>query len=258
MSNPDRLDNELMELRQRNHELENELKQVKTALQQERDFVATVLDTTDDLVRNFVTAVLDIANACVVVFDTEGRILNFNAACSHTTNYSLAEVSGKHVWDVLTVPEEASKIKAIFQKLAAGESVKPYESTWITKEGMCREISWSHSTMTKVDGSSDYILGTGIDISQQKSTEAAMLNALEKEKALNELKSNFITMASHEIRTPLATILSSVELLEHYGNKLCEDEKREMFEQIKTAIQRLVQLLNDVLAINKRGKMDSF
>jgi len=40
---------------------------------------------------------------------------------------------------------------------------------------------------------------------------------LEKEKEVNELKSRFVSMASHEFRTPLATILSSLNLVEKYG-----------------------------------------
>lgn len=44
-------------------------------------------------------------------------------------------------------------------------------------------------------------------------------------------------MASHEFRTPLATILSSTELLEHYGHKWREEKKIEHLHRVQTAVK---------------------
>lgn len=85
----------------------------------------------------------------------------------------------------------------------------------------------------------------------RRETEAETRVALEKEKELGELKSRFIAMTSHEFRTPLTTILSSTELLENYSHKLTTEKKQQHFKRIKTATQRMVQLLEDVLLIGK-------
>ncbi len=53
------------------------------------------------------------------------------------------------------------------------------------------------------------------NISDRKKLESNLFKALEKEKELNLLMSQFVTMASHKFRTPLSTILSSVFLLEN-------------------------------------------
>ncbi|HEY9632723.1 MAG TPA: sensor histidine kinase [Coleofasciculaceae cyanobacterium] len=92
---------------------------------------------------------------------------------------------------------------------------------------------------------------------QAQAAEAEAHIALEKERELSELKSRFISMASHEFRTPLATILSSSELLENYYYKWTVEKKQQYFTRIKAAIQRMVQLLDDVLLIGKAeaGKM---
>jgi signal transduction histidine kinase len=90
-----------------------------------------------------------------------------------------------------------------------------------------------------------------MDISDRKRAEAEILKNLEKERGLNELKTRFITTVSHEYRTPLATILSSLELLEYYGHCSTEQEKKEYFQQIRSSIQRMTDLLNDVLTIEK-------
>ena len=61
------------------------------------------------------------------------------------------------------------------------------------------------------------------------------------------MKSRFISVASHEFRTPLAFILSSAELLKHYGDRLPEPEKAEVIATIETGVQRMTQMLDRVL-----------
>ncbi len=77
------------------------------------------------------------------------------------------------------------------------------------------------------------------------------LRALEKERELNDMKSQFMTIASHEFRTPLATILSSASLIGRYALTE-EDEKRQKHVQrIKSAVKNLTEILNDFLSIGK-------
>src|SRR5690606_28822731 len=77
-------------------------------------------------------------------------------------------------------------------------------------------------------------------------------------KELTELKSRFISMISHELRTPLYTISSSAEILELYGERIKDNEKIEQFKRIQNAIDEILELLNDVISINKAeiGKID--
>lgn len=93
---------------------------------------------------------------------------------------------------------------------------------------------------------------------QRKRVEDEVLTELKKEKEVSELKSRFISMTSHEFRTPLCTILSSTDLLETYGKKWSEDKKTEHFHRIQSAVERMTQLLDDVLLIGKAeaGKLE--
>lgn len=76
----------------------------------------------------------------------------------------------------------------------------------------------------------------------------------EKIKELELLKSRFISLVSHEFRTPLTTILSSIELLENYSEKLVKEEKNQIYCSIKHAIDRMTVLLDNVSIL---GKVDS-
>ncbi len=95
------------------------------------------------------------------------------------------------------------------------------------------------------------------NITDQKKLENNLIKALEKEKELNVLKSQFVTMASHKFRTPLSTILSSVFLLENYTDADYELEKTAFFDKIKRSVHNLTSLLNDYLSLGKleEGKL---
>ncbi len=84
---------------------------------------------------------------------------------------------------------------------------------------------------------------------QQQDVERSQL--LTRERELNELKSNFVTLASHEFRTPMGTILSSASLIGRY-NGADDTEKRERHVQrIKSAVNSLTGLLNDFLSLSQ-------
>ncbi len=95
------------------------------------------------------------------------------------------------------------------------------------------------------------VIWTFLDITERKRSEEDTRLALQRQQELNELRSRFVAMTSHEFRTPLATILSSGEILKHYGDRLPESEKNETLDTIATAVQRMMRMLDRVLLIGK-------
>lgn len=81
--------------------------------------------------------------------------------------------------------------------------------------------------------------------------EEEIKKALDKEKELNELKSQFVSMVSHEFRTPMATILFSAGLLETYGNKWSEDKKQTHLKRIQASVKQMTELLDIILVIGQ-------
>ncbi|MEP7232496.1 MAG: PAS domain-containing sensor histidine kinase [Ginsengibacter sp.] len=75
--------------------------------------------------------------------------------------------------------------------------------------------------------------------------------SLEKEKELNELKSNFVSMASHEFRTPLSTVLSSAYLIEKYSSAEEQPKREKHLQRIISSVNMLTDILNDFLSVGK-------
>jgi len=124
--------------------------------------------------RDFISAVLDTVGSMVLVLDCEGKIVRFNRTCEEVSGYSFPEVLGKHVWDFLIPPEQVDGVKTVFQNLTAGMFPNKYENFWIAKNGAKRLIAWSNTALLAGDGSVEYVIATGLDITERKLAEEAL------------------------------------------------------------------------------------
>jgi PAS domain S-box-containing protein len=131
--------------------------------------------------RNVVSAILDTVGALVTVLDPEGRIVRFNRACELTTGYALEEVIGKRIWDYFLQTEEVERARAIFGQLNADLLPKDFQSHWVTRHDTHRLIAWSCSMLPGNDGTPNYIIATGIDITEREQLERALLNISARE-----------------------------------------------------------------------------
>jgi PAS domain S-box-containing protein len=148
---------------------------VKTELHGETVIVSASYDVTrrkmaEDALekeRNFVSAVLETAGALVVVLDTEGRVVRFNRACERITGYSFEEIRGKPFPETFLVPEERADVERDFAELLAGQPRLERRNCWLTRSGETRLIEWSNTTLTAPDGRVEYVVATGIDITER-------------------------------------------------------------------------------------------
>ncbi len=98
------------------------------------------------------------------------------------------------------------------------------------------------------------VLGVSRDITERKGAENELQLALQKEKELNELRANFVSMMSHQVGTPLSTILSSAEMLEHYGEHWPRSRQQKHLERIIESTKRVDLMVRDILEL---GRVDA-
>lgn len=137
--------------------------------------------------RGFASAVLDTVGALVIVLDRAGRIVSFNRACQEMTGYTFDQVRGRHFWDVFLIPEEVEPVKAVFKELRDGQFPNQYENYWMTRDGSRRLIAWSNTALLNDEGAVEYVIGTGIDISERKRVEAEIEQRRQESEFLDEI-----------------------------------------------------------------------
>ena len=94
----------------------------------------------------------------------------------------------------------------------------------------------------------------GRDITERKKVEKEIYIALQKEREINQLKSNFFAMTNQEFRAPLTVILSSVELLEFNRQKASDPQSLKSIHQIKQSVESLLDFLDTMLLMSKGEK----
>lgn len=158
----------------------NAIETLKTHKQELRILNETLEDRvrlrTNELaaINDFMEAILDTVGSLVVVLDKRGRIVRFNRTCEKITGYSANEVLGRVFWEFLLIPQERESVKEVFQALCAGQFPSTHENYWCTKDGRRRWIAWTNSAMMDAQGNIDYIIGTGLDVTDRRQAEAGL------------------------------------------------------------------------------------
>jgi PAS domain S-box-containing protein len=188
-------------------------------------------------------------NSPIATYQTTpaGLLVTANQALVDMLGYeSVEQIIGQEVTKLWVTPEErAEKI----QTLNATGYLRNVELDLKHKNGAVITVLDNARLVESLDGTVFYE-GSLVNITERKKSEQDVLRALKREKELNELKYNFITMASHNFRTPLSVVLSSAELLEHYSAGWSEDKKRQHLQNIQIAVNQLTEILDDFSAIN--------
>ncbi len=164
--------------------------------------------------RNFISAVVDTVSALVVVLDSQGQIVRFNQACEQTTGYSFDEVRGRHFWNLFLIPEDVEPAQALFEQLRSNSTqvLKEYENYWLTKDGSLRLIAWSNTILRDSEGRIEYIIGTGIDITERKRAEQhltaqyAATSVLAESTAISEAMPRILQAICENLRWDLGEI----------------------------------------------------
>jgi PAS domain S-box-containing protein len=95
------------------------------------------------------------------------------------------------------------------------------------------------------------VMGVARDITERIRAEQDLQLALQKERELNELRKNFVSMITHQVGTPLSTILSSAEMLEHYSDRWSDEHRQKHLTRIIESTKRVDAMVRDILELGR-------
>ncbi|MEO8290241.1 MAG: PAS domain-containing protein [Gaiellaceae bacterium] len=133
-----------------------QLKRLNAELERERDFIRTVVDNAPSLF-------------CLI--DPEGRIVRFNQTLEQLSGVVDApEVRERFFWEVFIVQDEAGRVCAELQSLAAEGAAGEHENHWRAEGGGEALVAWSTTPLLDEAGRPHFLI-SGIDITERKRNE---------------------------------------------------------------------------------------
>ncbi len=175
----------------------------------------------------------------IVITDEDGRCLYMNNAAERITGFKKEEILGEKVgtkdnWGGLMD-------KDVYEDLwrTIKEEKKPFMGDLKNKrkDGEEYEAKASIAPIKGSDG--DVIFFTGIE------------RDITKEKEVDKVKTEFVSLASHQLRTPLSTIGWYTEMLLSGDAGEVNQEQKDYLKEIYDGNQRMVELVNALLDVSR-------
>lgn len=185
-------------------------------------------------------AILESIAEGVLVTDADNRVSLFNAAAERILGLGRQQVLGQPASDFIGIYGEAGErwMRAV-RRWAEEGSVEVEASGPIDARLTLDDGRFVALTIAPVQLDGDF-LGT-----------VTTLRDITKEVEVDRLKSEFVATVSHELRTPMTSVKGYVEMLLMEAAGGINENQRRFLQVIKTNIDRLGSLVNDLLDISR-------
>ncbi len=188
------------------------------------------------------------SNTGVTIADENGKITWVNKALENLTGYSLAELKGKMLGDVLSTNNTNKDIILAAREKVANLESSTIEVSALKKDGTMVWLSASNTPVLNAKGQLERQVELINDITQRKKVEQEIIESRAQAIQLSEAKEMFLSVMSHEIRTSLNAVIGMTHLL------LENDPKPSQIDDLnilKFSSENLLNIINDILDFTK-------
>lgn len=207
----------------------------------------------------FVNAILETTEAIIVVLDTAGRIVRFNKASERSSGRRSNEVFGAVIWELLVPAEEREGMIRVFEELRSGCPPNSYENHWWRLDGSRRLISWSNISLFGGAGDVQYVVATGIDVTEQRQAERELSIRQRELIRVRRLYTvgALTALLAHELNQPLGAIVAFGEAsLGQLQGDECDERLKRNLTQIVEQAQRASRVIREVGRFVARDKSE--
>jgi len=178
--------------------------------------------------------------APIAVFevDPNATILDMNPAAENLFGFAAPELVGRSCTTMLLGPDDREGTEKWWHDFVdAGRPVTIIGERCLRRDGLELACEWTLTPLSDEENRVNSIVLQGRDITQQRAAE--------------RVRSEFTSTLSHELRTPLTSILGSLQLLRSGAIGEMDKDQDELVELAERNGQRLLDLINEVLDIEK-------
>jgi len=173
----------------------------------------------------------------VLELDPQGRIREINRAAELLFGYAPVELAGEHA-KKLILPKYHEEFDAQWRRLLeTREPIARLKIRNLRRDGIGIVCEWTVTPLVNRAGDTVAVIAQGRDVTQELEAE--------------RLKKEFTSTLSHELRTPLTSIIGSLQLINSGVMGEPEKDVLELTTVAERNAQRLLDLINDILDIEK-------
>lgn len=192
-------------------------------------------------------------NNAVIITDNKNRVEWINETGENVFNISLKDVTGK---DMITHLRDMGLCESRIAALKHGLESRDNRTSEVQLKDKRGNALWIYVNANQVIENNEitHYVYLCMDITTIKEAEFNTIQALEKERSLNEMKTRFVSLASHQFRTPLTSIQSSVDILNIHLQKNEGVEREKLtshLSKISEEVNRMSELMDNVLVVGK-------
>lgn len=131
--------------------------------------------------KDFISNIIDNSSVIVAVVDNEGRMFKVNKFAQEFTGYTQEEISSVPFFWVRFLPTYIQeRIVDIIDEAKKGNVKRYYKASWFSKTSEEKIFEWSNTLVKKEDGSMDYLIAIGIDVTEKEIIQKKILQQKEE------------------------------------------------------------------------------
>ncbi len=181
----------------------------------------------------------------IVILDTNDCVIRSNNSFCNMFGYNPQEIEGKAINDLI-VPEHLKDEGKRLTDTASGTIIN-HDTVRNKKDGTPVFVSILASPIIFKKGQVA-LYGIYRDISTQKQTEEALIEAKVKAQESDKLKTAFLNNLSHEVRTPMNAIMGFSRLLNE--GKISEQQTNHLTSVILESSEQLLSIIDAIVRIS--------
>ena len=188
----------------------------------------------------------------LVEVNTDDEILMINQSFSEMSGYTEEELLGKRGGEIFPVEGGSEIISIENEKRQKGES-NSYEIKVNTKQGDIRYWLIGGAPNYDINGNVVGSIGVHLDITELKALELQKEKLLLKLEKSNDELQEYAHIVSHDLKSPLRSIDALVSWLKEDNKGKLDAMSLKNFELIETTLEKMEQLISDVLEYSSVG-----
>lgn len=187
-------------------------------------------------------AILASMGDCIIATDNTGKITKVNQSTCDTLGWTKKELIGKILADVIPLEDETGKRispreRPMTKVLTLGRKLVTSQSYYYIRKDKKKVPVRFTVTPIMLDNKIAGIIEVFHDIT--------------REKEIDQMKDEFISLASHELRTPMTAVNGLLSMIMHGDYGPVNESLKHPLTNIQISAERQIHLINDLLDVSR-------